>query len=68
MGINLRVRSLDSSLKSVLNEFKDVPIEMQRIILSGIMDYIDREADLVVQHEMDEYTKAQKDKEVVDNA
>ncbi len=67
MGINLRVRNLENNLKSILNEYSDVPIEMKRIVVNGILEQITSQADLVTKQEMAEYLKEQQKEQEVEN-
>lgn len=67
MGINLRVRNLENNLKSILNEYSDVPIEMKRIVVNGILEQITTQADLVTKQEMAEYLKEQQKEQEVEN-
>ena len=67
MGINLRVRNLENNLKSILNEYSDVPIEMKRIVVNGILEQITAQADLVTKQEMAEYLKEQQKEQEVAN-
>lgn len=59
--INLRTRCLDSDLKRVLNEYNDVPVEIKRVILNGIVQQINAESDTIVRHELNEYQKEQEE-------
>lgn len=55
LGINLLVRNLERNLTAVLNDYKDVPIEMQRIVMQGLLDKITNIADQTTQKELAEY-------------
>lgn len=55
--INLRVRSLQNNFHSILNEYSDVPIEMQRIILESILINITNKADEIAKQELELYKK-----------
>ena len=55
LGINLLVRNLERNLTAVLNDFRDVPIEMQRIVMQGLLDKITNIADQTAQKELAEY-------------
>lgn len=59
MGVNLRARSFDNNLRTLVNEYSDLPIEIKRVILNGVLDRINLEADLVVQHELKEFEQEQ---------
>lgn len=55
MGINLLVRNLERNLIMVLNDYKEVPIEMQRIVMQGLLEKITNVADKTTQQELTEY-------------
>lgn len=55
LGINLLVRNLERNLTAVLNDYRDVPIEMQRIVMQGLLDKITNIADQTAQKELAEY-------------
>lgn len=55
MGINLLVRNLERNLTAVLNDYKDVPIEMQRIVVQGLLNKITNIADQTTQKEFMDY-------------
>lgn len=55
MGMNLLVRNLERNLTAVLNDYRDVPIEMQRIVMQGLLDKITNIADQTAQKELAEY-------------
>lgn len=57
MGINLKVRNLENHLNMVLNDYKDVPIEIQRIIVGNILEKLTCAADKVTQYELNEYNR-----------
>jgi len=65
MGINLQIRNLENRIVSALNEYNEVPIEVKRIILQGLLNKINNDADIITNSELMEY---QKEKEVNNNA
>lgn len=58
LGINLLVRNLENHLNMVLNDYKEVPIEMQRIVVENILEKITKTADQITKQELDEYHAA----------
>lgn len=58
LGINLLVRNLENHLNMVLNDYQDVPIEMQRIVIENILEKITKTADQITKQELNEYQAA----------
>ena len=42
----------------VLNDYKEVPIEMQRIVVENILEKLTKTADQITKQELDEYQAA----------
>ncbi len=58
LGINLLVRNLENHLNMVLNDYQEVPIEMQRIVVQNILEKLTQAADKITKQELDEYHAA----------
>lgn len=68
LGINLLVRNLERNLTAVLNDYREVPIEMQRIVMQGLLDKITNIADETTKKELADYHLAlEKQKEEEQN-
>ena len=56
MGINLQVRNLENHIIQALNEF-NLPIEVKRVVLQGILEKIVNEANVVTREELEDFNK-----------
>lgn len=56
MGINLQVRNLENHIIQALNEF-NLPIEVKRVVLQGILEKIVNEANAVTREELEDFNK-----------
>ena len=56
MGINLQVRNLENHIIQALNEF-NLPIEVKRVVLQGILEKIVNEANAVTREELEDFNR-----------
>ncbi len=56
MGINLQVRNLENHIIQALNEF-NLPIEVKRVVLQGILEKVVNEANAVTREELEDFNK-----------
>lgn len=56
MGINLQVRNLENHIIQALNEF-NLPIEVKRVVLQGILEKIVNEANVVTREELEDFNR-----------
>ena len=55
--INLRIRNFENHINLVLNDYSDLPLEVQRIVLDKAVATVTTAADIQTKKELAEYQK-----------